>query len=145
MASTDGRARLQKLYEHHRRIADGLKLALDALDGDLVARKVASNGTLATALDLDAERRARKPHGGSRRGARRPARTKPAFSVADKTRQRKRTAALLAKLSTDEPRAVHVGRGVAVLIKHDYVRSAGRDERGRPLYLRTEKAFDVTP
>jgi len=145
MASTDGRTRLQKLYEHHRRIADGLKLALDALDGDLVARKTASNGTLATALDLDAERRARKPHGGSRRGAGRPARTKPAFSVADKTRQRKRTAALLAKLSTDEPRTVHAARGVAVLIKHDYVRSAGRDERGRPLYLRTEKAFDVTP
>ena len=150
MASTDGRTRLQKLYEHHRRIADGLKLALDALDGDLVARKTASNGTLATALDLDEQRRAAKPHGGSRRGgsrrgAGRPARTKPAFSVADKTRQRKRTAALLAKLSTDEPRTVHAARGVAVLIKHDYVRSAGRDERGRPLYLRTEKAFDVTP
>jgi len=140
MAQQGARLQLQKLYEHHKRIADGLRLALDALDGDLVARKVASNGTLATALDLDEQRRARKP---ARQPAppREPARK--SRTSADVRAQRRRSAALLAKLSEDEPRPVADARKLTVLMKHGYVRPAGRDERGRLQYLRTGKAFDV--
>jgi hypothetical protein len=123
------RQRLEKLLAFHERAAAAVRLTLSLLNGDERATKAATaNGTIAAALKLDAGRRAAKP-------------TRKAYGKVRGHRQQ--SARLLQSLSVDEPRRSTVGNKLAGLIRHGYVKSAGRDDAGRALYLRTAKPFVV--
>jgi hypothetical protein len=125
------RQRLEKLLAFHERAADAVRLTLSLLNGDERATKAATaNGTIAAALKLDAGRRATKH----------PTRKYYGNKV---TGHRQQSARLLQSFSVDEPRRSTVGHKIAGLIRHGYVKSAGRDDAGRALYLRTAKTFVV--
>jgi hypothetical protein len=140
--------RMQQLYEFHRKKADGLMIALAALNEDAIAtKKVRAKGILDAAITIDTQR-VNGTHSpllltdGSKKSKRKkatPVRTqgKPA---------RQDTLDFLALFSETEPRRPNhprVGRtgGVAKLLANGYLKRKGKNADGDDLYLRTDKTF----
>jgi hypothetical protein len=142
--------RLQQLYEYHRKKADGLMIALAALNEDAIAtKKVRAKGILDAAVTIDTQR-VNGTHsplllgdGEKKRGPYKKRKGPSHGSMA----QRQDTAAFLDLFSQTEPRHPEHPRmksvgGFSKLLAHGYLKHGGKDAAGRYMLLRTTKPFD---